>query len=205
MKPRLIALCGAARNGKTTAANYLADQHGYVPLKFSGPLKDLCLKGLEKLPPDFYINQLTAKELHNYNRDREAYWWDKIHANRNEFSRWLLQYVGTEIGRAYDPHIWVKLWCQSLGDMLAKGYNVVTEDLRFPNEEEAVRRLHGYTSKIWRVIRTDADAPLIESGADHESETYYTKIEPDAVVAAPFGIHFVHEAVEKLLTEAVTG
>ncbi len=202
MLPKLIALCGAARHGKTTAANYLEDKHGYVSLNFSSPLKDLCIKALLDNPPAFYINQFTPKQLHEYNRDREAFWWDKMHTNRDEFSRWVMQFVGTDIVRAHDHDHWVKLWSKQVALLLGEGKNVVAQDMRFLNEALQVTCFGGL---LWRVVRTDADAPLIEAGAGHASELEYKSIEPDATVSAPFGIHFVHEAVENLLTKPPTG
>lgn len=200
--PRLIALCGAARHGKSTAANYLVEKHGYMSLKFSGALKDMCIDTLITNPPEFYLAQLTGKQMHDYHIDPRGFWIDKIHVNRDGFSRWLMQYVGTEIMRGYDSDCWVKLWRDQY--VVARGNNqlVVVEDLRFLNEARAVGRFGG---KIWRVVRTDADAPLIEAGEEHQSETEYLSIQPHAIASAPFGIHFVHEAIENLLTDAVTG
>lgn len=197
MLPRLIALCGAARHGKSTVADYLVEHHDYKKLGFSGPLKEMIIKALSDCPPCFYIEALSAADRLEFITDTEKFWRDKMYTNRDEFSRWLMQFVGTDIMRAYDPECWVKLWRADVYAAFDGGHKVVTEDARFLNEALATREMGG---EVWRVIRMDADAPMVETGAEHQSEQEYLRIIPDRVLEAPTGVTHLLDAAKNLLT-----
>ena len=90
--------------------------------------------------------------------------------------RQLWQLVGTEIGRAIDPEIWIKLL---LARMVA-GYKFrgvarwAVSDVRFPNEAEAIQMWGG---KIIEIRRTAA--PTDDT---HSSETSVAAITADWVI-----------------------
>lgn len=126
--PRVVALTGAAGSGKSTAADYLIRHHGYERVKFAGPLKDMMraiglgdeqIEGGEKEEPN---NLLCGKT-----------------------PRYAMQTLGTEWGRnCMGDDFWVKLW----RSRAAQHSRVVVDDLRFPNEAEAVRSLGGVIVKL---------------------------------------------------------
>lgn len=196
--PNLIALCGAARHGKTTAAKYLEKVYGYERLFFSKPLKELCIKALLSCAPEFYLVGLTPQELHAYNSYREAFWRNKIYDDRDDFSRWVMQFVGTDIMRAHDKDHWVTLWQDAADRNLRRGYKMVVEDLRFLNEAQAVHRMGG---QVWRIVRVDTDSELIESGGAHKSEQEQHQLESDHTIAVPTGAQYIHDAVDNLMLQ----
>ncbi len=82
--------------------------------------------------------------------------------------------LGTEWGREMiGDDIWVRAWENSVKAHLANGVDIITEDLRFENEYEAVRRLGGM------VIRVERPG-LVAS--DHPSEQFAQSMIADTVV-----------------------
>ena len=83
----IIGITGKGRSGKTTVAEYLQKVYDYKETSFAVPLKEACIRALLKNPPP------AMKEL------TEVYWRRLIYHDRTPFTRWLLQFVGTEIVR----------------------------------------------------------------------------------------------------------
>ena len=73
--------------------------------------------------------------------------------------RQLLQYVGTEVIRGYDPNWHIK----KIRQMINPYQNYVLDDLRFPNEKEFIEEMHGDT---WYICR-----PKLDNVINHVSET----------------------------------
>jgi hypothetical protein len=91
---------------------------------------------------------------------REQFGWDGI---KDAKGRRLLQVLGTEAGRAYNPDLWVEKMQQAIYERDPDSIILIT-DCRFPNEVDFCNR-HGYT--ILMANRTTAN----EGIADHASET----------------------------------
>lgn len=126
--PRLIALTGAAGSGKSTAASYLVEHHGYVRVRFAQPLKDMMAAlGLDERHIEGDLKQTPMEEL------------------SGQTPRYAMQTLGTEWGRnCMGDDFWVNLWRQ---DAL-RHERVVVDDCRFPNEAEAIHALGGKIIKI---------------------------------------------------------
>jgi len=63
----------------------------------------------------------------------------------------LLQTLGTEWGReCISPDVWVKCWKRNVKYYLTSDLPVICDDVRFPNEAEAIRELGG---ELWLVTR----------------------------------------------------
>lgn len=95
--------------------------------------------------------------------------------------RWLLQQLGTELGRKYDPDLWVKQLAKSIKDRYG-GYipdfeNIVIDDCRFLNEAKWGRD-NGFI--IVRVVGRGYE--LDPSLANHASEKEQELIEVDYTV-----------------------
>jgi hypothetical protein len=146
----VIAFVGPIGCGKTTAANYLIETFGFHRLRFAGPLKAMLRAlGLSEAEVDGDLKQAPCALL-GYKTPRLA-----------------MQTLGTEWGREMiTADLWVRAWRKAF-DELHAGVNVVIDDMRFPNEADAVRAatsLH----KIVRIERPDLSLP----GAAHVSELH---------------------------------
>jgi hypothetical protein len=142
----LIALYGPAGAGKTTAANWLIDERGYHRVKFAGPLKAM-LKAIG----------LTEADLEGTFKERPS----ALLGGRTP--RFAMQTLGTEWGRdLISPTIWIDAWKFKVQTMLESGFSVVCDDLRFPNEMDAVLELGGRLVKVTR--------PTAEAVEAHSSE-----------------------------------
>jgi len=154
--PRVVALYGLAKSGKSTIADYLVKEYGYQRLKFADPLKDM-LRAIG----------LTYAEIEG---DRKE---DSCNLLAGKSPRFAMQTLGTEWGRnLISPTIWVDIWELRATNSLSKGVPVIADDCRFPNELEVVNRLGG---KSIHVIR-----PGIAPVNNHISEQ--VKLTTDAVV-----------------------
>src|SRR6266496_3225249 len=110
----LLGLVGQARHGKTTAAEFLVRNHHFDIVSFAEPLKMLCLRGLIHNPPPEMPTD-------------EEYWKVRIYQDRTQFSRWLLQFVGTEIIREVDRDYFAR----NAVDYGVFKHRAVFPDLRF--------------------------------------------------------------------------
>lgn len=130
--PRLIAFTGLAGSGKTTAAQYLVQRHGYVRTRFADPLKAmLCSIGLSDEELDGARKELPSPLL------------------CGKTPRWAMQTLGTEWGRdCIDNELWTALWTNRAQDCIRAGGRVVVDDCRFANEATMVRQLGGIVIRI---------------------------------------------------------
>lgn len=115
----IIAFTGNLRTGKTTAAEYFENSIHYDCVKFS-------------------FGEGVKDIAYNFG------WKGK----KDKKGRWLLQMIGTEIGRNYDPDIWIKKVALKMLDN--KADHVVIDDLRFENEAEWVLSQGGIIIEIQR-------------------------------------------------------
>lgn len=137
----------APQSGKTFAATVLAHQ-GFQPVSFAEPLKRMACEFLTH----FGYRQDDAIKL---------VWVDK-HRLIPEIgitSRQLLQRLGTEFGRQQiADDIWIRCW-----EARIKPHDrVVTDDVRFLNEAEAVKAAGG---QMWKITRAS-----VQRNTDHPSE-----------------------------------
>jgi len=200
---RLYGVMGAARSGKTTVADYLQERHGFKRVSFADALKEMIIRALTKAPPppvDAYVVEVPGRTgadlmagIPKAGSDQlEGMWRDRIYVHRTPFTRWVMQFIGTEIFRdQVDEGYWVKEWLkvyyQTPGD-------IVVPDVRFPNEADCIRRLGG---EIWKTVRLDP-GKAIEHGAGHRSETEAELITPDRTLEAADGIEHLHKLVDGL-------
>ena len=133
---RLLGICGYARVGKTTTAVEVLNLIGASN------------RG-EVLPFAAPVKDIAFQMG-----------WD---GQKDERGRRLLQMIGTEIGRAYDPDIWVDKWtAKVLARWLDHVPLIIADDVRFQNEVDRIRKLGG------KVIRLKC--PGRELKLDHASE-----------------------------------
>jgi hypothetical protein len=148
---QIIALTGLAGSGKSTAADYLVENHGFVRVKFAGPLKAmLSALGLSGEHIEGSLKEVPTPLLNG------------------RTPRYAMQTLGTEWGRdLIAPDLWTTLWRREVRAALAAGNRVVTDDCRFLNEGAAVEAAGGIVVRIacpWSGLATGG-AHASENGA----------------------------------------
>ena len=155
---KIIGITGLSGSGKSTIADILVRDFGFVRVKMAGPLKSMLraigladaeIEGELKNKPCALLGGITPR-----------------HA---------MQTLGTEWGRnCIHKNLWVDLWADDASSALDYGApGVVCDDVRFANEGDAVRRIGG---EIWGVSR-DGVLP-----GTHSSETELAQIAPDVLI-----------------------
>lgn len=142
VKPMLIGLYSPVmQSGKTTVAEFLDLQHDYVRISFATPLKEM-VRTL--LMCGGYSTAQADMMLKGELKETGLLWGGKS-------PRYLLQTLGTEWGRQLiDPDIWVQV-CLDHANKL--GCPVVIDDVRFPNEFQAIKDEGGVMVKIIRPLK----------------------------------------------------
>ena len=175
--PDVVAFTGAAGSGKSTAADYLVREHGYVRVKFAGPLKDMMRAiGLGEAEIEGYLKEKPCAAL------------------GGRTTRHAMQTLGTQWGRdCMGENFWVNLWRAKASDVLDHGGRVVVDDCRFPNEAAVVRELGGMVVLL-RGRQTAVTAHESEAGGllhdvmvmnDASKETLHARI--DAALEYGYG------------------
>lgn len=160
---KLIAFCGPKQSGKSTVATVHLLLKGWTHLPFAGPLKSMleavgvpheCLWGSRKEEPlDLLLGQ-TAR--HAMKELGEAWGRQRIHQD-----------------------IWVHLWKMRLQRMEEHAPFVV-DDLRYPNEFEAVKSFGGVVIRVKREgyeYSTEHASEMHELPADYVVENVEGKPE----------------------------
>ena len=119
---RVVGFCGLIGSGKTTAAQHLVNKFGYERVRFAGPLKDMSRALLSERQIDGDLKEVPCDVL------------------GGKTPRVFMQLLGTEFGRQMiDQNIWVNAWLERARKFDA----VVADDVRFPNEADAIHKLGG--------------------------------------------------------------
>ena len=180
-----IAIAGKAGSGKSTAANHLVAEYGFRKMALADKLKAICalhkeiydnfdkdwcdhqdlVRHVGDLFPEFSVGNSIAivSEL-----------WETFVSRTpvDGKDRALLQYVGTDILRAYNPTVWVDYLVRAVGTG-----NVVVDDVRFKNEFHTLKD-NGWTM-VQCAVPNDVRASrleeyygraLTEEEANHSSE-----------------------------------
>lgn len=166
-----IALVARRKSGKTTAAEALI-REGYWRVGLADPVKEAALDMCNNFPLDLEIDGAldAVVERHDIERDKAVF-------------RPLLEWVGVTFGRDYlgTPDRWIRLFERRIrGD-----FNVVCDDMRLPNEADALRKM-GFL--IVRIVRPEEErqAALRAAGEPDglmPSEVDIDRIVPDVTIA----------------------
>lgn len=130
--PKVVALTGLAGSGKSTLADYLIARHGYVRVKFAGPLKAMLkAAGLND-------NQIEGDQKETPTRLLQG-----------RTPRYAMQTLGTEWGRSLmGQGFWTFLWEDAALKVLDNGGRVICDDCRFDNEADVVRSVGGVVIEL---------------------------------------------------------
>jgi hypothetical protein len=166
MASRVIGLSGPAGSGKSEAAKYLADVHGYTPVKFAGPLKDMVRA--------FYRAAGLTDEVEIERRIEGDLKEEPCPYLNGCTPRHAMQTLGTEWGRVcMGQNFWINAWARKV-DSIAEP--VVTDDCRFNNEAETVRAIGGDVVKLKpKVARRKGSTHVAEAGIGDDWVTHTIK------------------------------
>lgn len=154
--PILVALCAPAMgSGKSAVAEHLVKRHGFVALKFAGPLKAMTRTLLTQLGEDAAtVERRVEGDL------KEA----EIPTLRRS-CRYVMQRLGTEFGRdLLHEDVWASITAERASKMLAAGRSVVVDDMRYLNELNAIRGVGGVG------VRVKRNSATVTSGHSSEGE-----------------------------------
>lgn len=170
----VIGLTGYKGSGKSTVAKYIADEYGFKRVNF----KDGLVQEMkEKFPTLLEEIAYSASMLQQYETGiGESLTVDDMFELKPPLMRKLMQEYGTEVRRTDNVNYWVDKWKESVGTG-----NIVTDDVRFKNEYDAVKELGGI---IIRVVRED-----ITHGGTHQSETEQESFVADFTIVGEVGSH----------------
>jgi hypothetical protein len=123
------------QSGKTTIARHLQLKYGYTIRPFAKTLKDMTSTFLTSMG---FQSHIVEDMIFGTMKD-------KVIPSLGVTPRHLMQTLGTAWGRdMVNPNVWVTANIQGSGD-----YTVI-DDVRFPNEFEAIKKAGG---EMWKVIR----------------------------------------------------
>ena len=162
LKNRIIAFAGRKRSGKTELANFLKDEYNAVIITIASYLKELCAKLLScdmnellqmKDDGTIFEYKLSEQGLNLLHKATNI----PINIIEKEIGeitftnvRQILQVIGTDLIRKYNPNWHVE---QMVNEIKSYGDTrlVTIDDVRFPNEKEAIEQLGG---EVFFLIRT---------------------------------------------------
>lgn len=137
----ILAFTGPAGAGKSTAAEYLSDHHGFKRTRFADPLKAMVRGFLYTTGvPSSRVERMIEGDL------KEVPTVDF----GGKSPRYVMQTIGTEWGRdIICPSLWIDAWTLYAKSLIASGQRrIVVEDCRFANEVEAVTLMGGLVVEI---------------------------------------------------------
>jgi hypothetical protein len=150
--PPIIGLWSPAPGcGKSTVAQYLGDrQPGYMRVGFADPLRRMVVELLNSAGYPWH----QAHRFVHWEKETPL---DLLPGRQT--ARQLLRTLGTEWGRQQvADDVWIRCW-----EARIKGHDrVVTDDVRFLNEAQAVKAAGG---QVWMIRR-----PTAEHNGEHVSE-----------------------------------
>ncbi|GJD31478.1 hypothetical protein PMNALOAF_2737 [Methylobacterium adhaesivum] len=157
----VVGITGLAGSGKSTAAERLISRHGFERGKFANALKEMLRTLLRYRGADeATIERMIEGDLKEVPSP----------LLNGRSPRHAMKTLGTEWGRdEINEDLWVDTETASV--LRRKPEKIVFDDVRFPNEVAAIRRLGG---QIWRVSRSIEDYARAKKGAaaaaSHPSE-----------------------------------
>lgn len=172
----VIAFIGKKRSGKSTACEYLAGNSAVASVRIN--FKDKLLsevqeKFLEHI--DAIVVAMNELDKEAIKRGETAPWTvQRLIDEKPPLFRTLLQNYGTDVVRAIDPDYFVKEWERAVESHAS--FQILTDDIRFRNEYNAVKRQGGVIILIERegLVSTDT----------HSSEMEMETLVPDYTITA---------------------
>ena len=193
----IIGICGLIGCGKGTVGDILVDDYGFTKLSFADKLKDGVATVFNW---DRAMLEGDTVESREWRETQDDFWTRET--GRTITPRLVLQEFGTDCMRhGFDDGIWVSLVKQELVKYPNK--NFVIPDVRFPNEANMIKSIHG---EVWRVKRGQDPVWMrmyqdigVEPKDVHESEWRWAKVDFNNIIYNDLGIDELRSQVKGLL------
>ena len=193
----IIGICGLIGCGKGTVGDILVENHGFTKLSFADKLKDGVATVFNW---DRAMLEGDTVESREWRETQDDFWTRET--GRTITPRLVLQEFGTDCMRhGFDDGIWVSLVKQELVKYPNK--NFVIPDVRFPNEANMIKSIHG---EVWRVKRGQDPVWMrmyqdigVEPKDVHESEWRWANVDFNNVIYNDLGIDELKSQVKGLL------
>ena len=146
-RPPLVGLYSSAmQSGKTTVASML-EAKGYERLRFATGLKAMT---------DALLRTAGISDVNRFLMLEGDLKEQPIPLLGNKTPRYIMQRIGSEFGRdLIDENLWVNLTMNAADEARGSGLRVVIDDMRFPNEAQAIRDAGGVLVKVDRGLAAD--------------------------------------------------
>lgn len=183
----LIGITGPAGSGKTTAANYLVKNHGFIHLKFAGSLKAM----VRTLLVDMGVSVEHQMEMIEGDEKENTQGW-----LNGKTPRHAMQTLGTEWGRkCMGEDFWVNVAQQRVMSEHEQCSSITVprilfDDVRFENEAAMIRNMGG------TIVHMTGRGGIEGS---HASEGGVARINDDCGLANNGGIDDVYHAMNQIL------
>lgn len=184
----IISIYGCNRSGKTTLANMLFSEYGFIKMSFADALREISYVffGIdERWKTDevwhvdrSYLNGLDM--LFSIVKDRDNIKQLIINkmkkvTTKNQAYRITLELLGTEVFRnMLLDNIWCAIATFNAIRTASFGKNVVFDDMRFPNEFEVLNNMN----TIFIRLISDYEEPE----GEHESQKYVEDFKNDYII-----------------------
>lgn len=154
----IIAFAGRKQSGKTTSCEFIQSLLPSQETKiynFADPLKQLCINILGLTEEQCYGTDENKNEIVDC-------FWPGIDAQMT--AREVLQYVGTDVFRRMQNHVWSSATIRLIEKEKPK--LALIADCRFPNEVDAVKKAGGMVIKLNRNLyeSTHASETALDEG-----------------------------------------
>ena len=139
----IVGIIGLINSGKSTIANILVEDYGFIKVSFADSLKDAVASIFGW---DRQLLQGDTEESRRWREQVDEYWSNVM--QHPVTPRWVLQHVGTDVMRNhFHTNIWVHSLMKRAND---PSKNYVISDVRFRNEVDLIKINNG---QIWEVQR----------------------------------------------------
>lgn len=170
-KQKIIGFCGRKESGKSVLAKVCKD-YGYEVTRFAEPLKQLIsnliyvkreeLDGLKTTVKNYSFQDMDCRFIADETNIPTHFVKEVMKNKTFPTVRDLLQVIGTDLIRKYNPNWHVEKTFEYITSEENKDKNFVIDDVRFPNEVDMIRKMGG---TYWFVVR-----PKVDNVSNHESE-----------------------------------
>ncbi|MDD4931824.1 MAG: AAA family ATPase [Candidatus Colwellbacteria bacterium] len=176
----IIGLMGKMQAGKSTAATYLKEKHGFIVLSFGTVMKEMLIKA-----------KMATRE--------------SLYENKTDESRLLMQQFATDLVRdQIDQDFWVKKLVNQVREIISESdgpVNFIIDDVRFQNEAQMIQLAHG--GYIVQINRYNHAPSMNGVGSDHRSEKEQDEIISDYVIMNNGTIQALYKQIDDMVNFAL--